>query len=158
MDLYDLIHSIRGMLAIAMFEFFLVFIAMCIDFISGYNKAKQRGEERNSYGMRRTVSKFILYSGSICISCGIDVVCGVSHLWDFLGILKLVNIPVVTSVISIFILVTELRSVWEKADKKQRKRAAESAALVGTLFNKDILRDAFTEALISASKEKEERA
>ena len=106
--------------------------------------------------MRRTVSKFILYAGSICIAWSIDAVCYVCQFWEFIHIPFLTNIPVFTSLITVFILITEIRSIWEKADAKQRRQAIKSAALLGSVLNKDMLKEAFTEALINA-KEKEDK-
>ena len=67
----------------------------------------------------------------------------------------LMKIPVVASILSVFILVTEVRSIWEKADAKQRRQAGKAAALLSSVFNKEMLKEAFTEALIS-TKDKEE--
>jgi hypothetical protein len=144
------------MLIVVVFEFFIVLFAMGWDFASGYYKAKLRGEDRNSYGLRRTVSKFILYAGSICIASGIDSICFVCHFWDFVHFSPLAKVPVVTSIVAVFILVTEVRSIWEKADAKQRRQAGKAAAMIGSVLNKDMLKEAFTEALINA-KDKEEK-
>ena len=149
--------GIDEMLIIAVFEFFLVIIAMVWDFFSGYYKAKLRGEERNSYGLRRTVSKFILYAGSVCIALGVDLICYVCQFWVFVRLPGLMHLPVVASLMAAFILVTEGRSIWEKADAKQRRAAAKSARLMSSLFTKDSLRDAFTEALVEAAKRKEDK-
>lgn len=151
-----MIWEMRGMLIISIFELVLVLFAMSWDFASGYYKAKLRGEDRNSYGMRRTVSKFILYAGSVCIAWSIDAVCYVCKFWEFIHFSFLTNMPVITSLITVFILITEIRSIWEKADEKQLRQAAKSAALIGSVLNKDMLKDAFTEALITA-KEKENK-
>lgn len=156
MDVIKMIWEMRGLLVISIFEMILVLFAMSWDFASGYYKAKLRGEERNSYGMRRTVSKFILYAGSVCIAWSIDAVCYVCQFWEFIHIPFLTNIPVFTSLITVFILVTEIRSIWEKADAKQIRQAGKTAALIGSVLSKDILKEAFTEALIS-SKNKENK-
>lgn len=148
--------GIYEMLIVVVFEFFIVLFAMGWDFASGYYKAKLRGEDRNSYGLRRTVSKFILYAGSICIASGIDSICFVCHFWDFVHFSPLAKVPVVTSIVAVFILVTEVRSIWEKADAKQRRQAGKAAAMIGSVLNKDMLKEAFTEALINA-KDKEEK-
>ena len=129
---------------------------MVRDFASGYYKAKLSGEDRNSYGLRRTVSKFILYAGSICIASGIDSICFVCHFWDFVHFSPLAKVPVVTSIVAVFILVTEVRSIWEKADAKQRRQAGKAAAMISSVLNKEMLKEAFTEALINA-KDKEEK-
>ena len=144
------------MMIIVVFEFFLVFIAMGWDFCSGYYKAKLRHEDRNSYGLRRTVSKFILYAGSICIACGVDSISYVCHFWAFVHLHPLMQIPVVSSIVAVFILVTEGRSIWEKADAKQRRQAAKSIDLLSSLINQESLKEAFTEVLIEA-KDKEEK-
>ena len=86
----------RELLTVVVFEMFIVMVAMGWDFASGYYKAKLRGEERNSYGMRRTVSKFILYAGSVCIACGIDSVCYECRFWEFIHLPFLTNVPVVS--------------------------------------------------------------
>lgn len=148
--------GIYEMLIIVIFEFFVVLFAMGWDFASGYYKAKIRGEERNSYGLRRTVSKFILYAGSICIASGIDSISFVCHFWEFVHMPPLMRVPVVSSIIAVFILVTEVRSIWEKADAKQRRQAGKAAQLIGSVFNKEMLKDALSEVLISA-KDKEEK-
>lgn len=147
--------GIYDMLIIVIFEFFIVLFAMGWDFASGYYKAKLRHESRNSYGLRRTVSKFILYAGSLCIACGIDSISFVCRFWEFIHLSPLMKIPVVASILSVFILVTEVRSIWEKADAKQRRQAGKAAALLSSVFNKEMLKEAFTEALIS-TKDKEE--
>ena len=108
-----MICSMRELLTVVVFEMFIVMVAMGWDFASGYYKAKLRGEERNSYGMRRTVSKFILYAGSVCIACGIDSVCYVCRFWEFIHLPFLTNVPVVSSIVTVFILITEVRSIWE---------------------------------------------
>lgn len=147
--------GIYEMLIIVIFEFFVVFIAMAWDFCSGYYKAKLRKEERNSYGLRRTVSKFILYAGSLCIACGIDSISFVCRFWEFVHLSPLMSIPIVASIVAIFILVTEVRSIWEKADAKQRRQAGKTAALIGSVFNKEMLKDTLTEVLVSVKEGKE---
>lgn len=149
-------NGMYEMLIIVIFEFFVVLFAMGWDFASGYYKAKIRGEDRNSYGLRRTVSKFILYAGSICIASGIDSISFICHFWEFVHMSPLMRIPVVTSIIAVFILVTEVRSIWEKADAKQRRQAGKAAELIGSVFNKEMLKNAITEVLISA-KDKENK-
>lgn len=148
--------GITELLIIAVFEVFVVLFAMGWDFASGYYKARLRGEDRNSYGLRRTVSKFILYAGSMGIACGIDSICFVCKFWAFIHLPPLTLIPVVSSIIAVFILVTEVRSIWEKADAKQRRQAGKTAELLGKVINKDTLVEAFTQALVD-SKNKEGR-
>lgn len=153
MKMFDGIYE---MLIIVIFEFFVMFIAMGWDFCSGYYKAKLRKEDRNSYGLRRTVSKFILYAGSLCIACGIDSISFVCRFWEFVHLSPLMQVPVVASIVAVFILVTEVRSIWEKADAKQRRQAGKAAQLISSVLNKEMLKDALTEVLVSV-KNKEEK-
>lgn len=147
-------EGIYEMLILTIFEFFVVLIAMGWDFCSGYYKAKLRHEERNSYGLRRTVSKFILYAGSVCIASGIDSICYVCKFWEFIHLAPLSRVPVVTSIIAVFILVTEVRSIWEKADAKQRRQANKTAQLVSKVLTKDILTDVLANAIKKVQEEK----
>ena len=78
------------------------------------------------------------------------------HFWDFVHFSPLAKVPVVTSIVAVFILVTEVWSIWEKADAKQRRQAGKAAAMIGSVLNKEMLKEAFTEALINA-KDKEEK-
>lgn len=62
--------------------------------------------------------------------------------------------------ITVFILITEIRSIWEKADAKQRRQAEKVAALAGNVLTKDIchvLKEAFTEAIITAKEKEKEK-
>lgn len=153
MKMFD---GISELLIIVIFEFFVVLFAMSWDFASGYYKARLRGESRTSYGLRRTVSKFILYAGSICIASGIDSICYVCRFWEVIHLPPLTRVPVVSSIVAVFILVTEVRSIWEKADAKQRRQAGRTAEMIGKVINKELLKEALTEALIN-SKEKEKQ-
>lgn len=146
--------GITEMLIIVIFEIFVVIVAMGCDFSSGYYKAKLRKEARDSFGLRRTVSKFILYEGSMIIACGIDSICYVCKFWMFIHVPALTNIPVVASIVAVFILVTEVRSIWEKADAKQRRQAGKTAEMIGKVINKETLAEVIKETLIN-TKEKE---
>ena len=154
MEFFKMICSMRELLTVVVFEMFIVMVAMGWDFASGYYKAKLRGEERNSCGMRRTVSKFILYAGSVCIACGIDSVCYVCRFWEFIHLPFLTNVPVVSSIVTVFILITEVRSIWEKADAKQRRQAIKTADMIGKVVTQKVLEDALINALSNAMNKK----
>lgn len=148
----EIFEGITKLLIIVVFEVLLVTVAMSWDFASGYHKAKLRGEKRNSYGMKRTVSKFILYFGSITIALGIDCTCYVCKFFDFVHLPFLMTVPVFASMISIFIMVIELRSIWEKAEDKARRQAKDTVQTVSSIVKSEIL-----DILLSTMKEKEER-
>lgn len=147
----EIFEGITKLLIIVIFEVLLVTVAMSWDFASGYHKAKIRGEKRNSYGMKRTVSKFILYFGSMTIALGVDSICYVCKFFDFVHLSFLMSIPVFASVLSVFILVIELRSIWEKAEDKARRQVEEAVQTVSSLMNNELLK-----TIVSTMKEKEE--
>ena len=148
----EIFEGITKLLIIVVFEVLLVTVAMSWDFASGYHKAKLRGEKRNSYGMKRTVSKFILYFGSMTIALGIDCICFVCKFFDFIHLPFLMSIPVFASILSIFIMVIELRSILEKAEDKARRQAEDAVHAVSGLMKNELLK-----TLVSTMKEKEEK-
>lgn len=129
----------------------IVFIAMMLDLVSGLRKAKQRGEIRSSWGLKRTLTKFITYEGSMMLACGVDVLIYFSKLFELFHLAPIVGVPVVTCLIGIFLLVVEFMSIREKADKKTKKDFSEVGdALVKLLDSKT-----FKEALVLAMKANE---
>lgn len=154
MKMFD---GISELLIIVIFEFFVVLFAMGWDFASGYYKARLRGESRTSYGLRRTISKFILYAGSLGIASGIDSICYVCRFWDFIHLSPLTRVPVVSSIIAVFILVTEVRSIWEKADAKQRREAGKTAELIGKVISREAIREVVSEAWVQLREKEKER-
>ena len=122
-----LFEGTRPMLAIAGACIGFVIMAMMIDLISGLYKAKQRKEVRTSYGLSRTVSKFILYCGSAMIAAMIDLMIHYSHLMILMKFAPLVGVPVVTC---LFLCVIEIKSIREKADEKVNKDVNEVARLL----------------------------
>ena len=50
-------NDLRLKLAIVLIMWLFVSIAMGVDLLAGWRKAKERGEARTSYGLRRTVNK-----------------------------------------------------------------------------------------------------
>ncbi|MDR2920170.1 MAG: phage holin family protein [Tannerella sp.] len=149
---FNIFDGIGTMLIIFCVEVFIVIGAMIIDFASGIHKAKLSGEIRSSYGLKRTMSKFILYVGGLCIACGIDSIFFVSQLWGLIGLSLLTKIPVVSTLVAIFSCVIEFRSVWEKAEDKHRKKAGETLDLLLSMVDKQTLIKSLSESLASAGK------
>ena len=128
----------------------IVFVAMIIDLASGLNKAKQRGEVRSSYGLSRSLSKFIMYEGGMLIAAGVDLLMHFSKLLIILHLNVLYGIPVITCILGIFLLIVEGLSVREKADDKTKTEISRVEQLAAKMINKDELVSAFTQALIDA--------
>ena len=107
------------MLLLAVFAMLLVIVAMVVDGVSGWNKAKLRGEARTSYGLSRSFSKFLVYQGILLITTCIDMLVHVGLIlfvdWNYC-------VPVVTILGGIVFCAVEIWSVYEKADAKAQKR------------------------------------
>ena len=136
-----LFEGTRNMLAIAGACIGFVILAMIIDLISGVYKARQRGEARTSYGLSRTVGKFILYSGSVIIAMMIDLMLHYSHLMILMKLAPLVGVPVVTCLLSVFLCIIEIKSIRERADEKTNKDVNEVARMLVELIGRERLRD-----------------
>jgi hypothetical protein len=146
--------GILNLLVFVCFEVLIVLIAMSVDFASGFYKARLRGEERDSYGLKRTVSKFILYIGSMCIAAGVDSIFFACGFWGIVHFSALLHIPVVSTIVAVFLCAVEMLSIWEKADRKRRNEAAKTAGLISELISKDTLREAIKEALLKTGDKK----
>ena len=136
-----LFEGTRPMLAIAGACIFFVILSMILDLISGLYKARQRGELRSSYGLSRTVSKFILYSGSVIIALMIDVMIHYSRLFVLMHLQPIVGVPIVTCLMSIFLCVIEFLSLREKAEEKTRKDMDRVAHILIDAVGRDRLRE-----------------
>ena len=136
-----LFEGTRNMLAIAGACIGFVILAMIIDLISGVYKARQRGAVRTSYGLSRTVGKFILYSGSVIIAMMIDLMLHYSHLMILMKLAPLVGVPVVTCLLSVFLCIIEIKSIRERADEKTNKDVNEVARMLVELIGRERLRD-----------------
>lgn len=119
----------------------LVLMAMIIDLGSGLYKAKQRGELRSSEALKRTLTKFISYEGGLVIAAMVDMLINMAHFFELFGINALSNIPVVTILVGIFLLIVEFMSVREKADEKTKKQQADTASVLAKLLTKEDIKE-----------------
>lgn len=132
----------------------IVFMAMIVDLVSGLYKAKQRNEIRSSWGLKRTLSKFIMYEGGMVIAAGIDLLIFLSKLFVLFHLDVLQGVPIITCIVGIFLLIVEFLSVREAADEKTKTEMSRVATAAATLVNKDDLVTAITTAIIEATKQK----
>ena len=149
--MYMLLRSITSMLSVIAVVMVIVLLAMVVDLLSGINKARQNGKMRTSWGLKRTVSKFIMYEGGLLIAAGVDVLMHASHLYDLLHLDAIRGVPFVTCLVGAFLCVVEFMSVHESADVKTKKEWADTARLIGQVVEKDALVDVIKDA-IKASK------
>ncbi len=141
----------KGNIQVVVLVMFLVFFAMIIDLISGIIKAKNRKELIQSQVLKRTITKFIVYEGSLIIASMVDVLIQVSNVLDFTKLTSFISVPIVTIFLGIFLLVVEFLSVREKADDKTRRRQEKTAREIIKLINSNEL-----QILTKALKEKED--
>jgi hypothetical protein len=119
-------------------EALIVFAAMSIDLTSGISKAKQRGEITTSRLLRKSVNKFITYEGSLFLGLLVDILIYISKLFEifhkFFNFEHLfLGIPIVSSIIAMFLVSIELKSIFEKADQKLSDTAADEFLLLKNL-------------------------
>ncbi len=129
------------LIAIILGIYLLVMIMILADLWSGIRKARQCGEARNSIGYRRTVSKFAQYFNMLIALTVMDAM-QMSAVW-FLEVYysyALWMFPFLTLLGALFLSFIELKSIYEKADEKQRfSKGAE--VLLELLKNKNDLKE-----------------
>lgn len=137
----------ESMISIVVAACIVVFMAMIIDLGSGLMKAKQRHEIRSSWGLKRTLNKFIMYEGGMLIAAGVDLLIHFSHLLQLFHLDLIYGIPVITCILGIFLLLVEFLSVREKADEKTKTEIARAADAASKLISADDLAEAIAKAI-----------
>lgn len=146
-----MMEEIIPMMRVSCVACVLVLVAMAVDLVSGWRKARARGEAHNSYALRRSVTKFILYEGSMAIAVCIDVLLHFARMYTLLGADVLVGVPFVSCLVGILILVVEGLSVYEKADGKTRDKVRTLADALHRVLTRDEI-TAISEAIERARK------
>lgn len=141
------------MLMVVVLAMIIVVLAMTVDLVSGLIKAKQRGEIRSSYGLKRTLNKFVLYEGGMLIAAGIDLLIQLSHLLQLFPLKAIEGVPVITLVVGIYLLIVEALSVREKADQKVRDDMRKAKELLEKVITKEDIADILSEVIERRSKD-----
>lgn len=131
----------------------IVLVAMMIDLASGLYKAKLRNEIRSSWGLKRSLSKFIMYEGGLMIAFGADILIYFSKIFELFHLHIIVGIPIVSCLVGIFLLVVEYISIREKRDKKTKKDFSEAGALLVSLMESKTFKDAMAKAVENAKEQ-----
>jgi uncharacterized membrane protein len=118
----------------------LVFLAMAIDLIAGLRKAKKRGEIRSSWGLKRTIDKFVSYEGAMLIAAMADVMVFFCHVWEIVGLKMLQGVPVLSCVLAVFLLLVEFISVREKADEKTKTEISRAGDVLKNVTREEVLK------------------
>ncbi len=144
------------MLGIIVLACLIVLFAMVIDLVSGLHKAKQRKEIRSSWGLKRSLTKFITYEGGMLIAAGVDVLMYLCHLPDIIHVEAIKGVPLITCLLGIFLLVVEFISVKEKADEKTKTEMSRVERIAEKVIDKNELVDALKQAIIESRKHQDD--
>jgi len=137
--------EVRFRLAIVGIMWLFVAIAITLDLISGWRKAKERSEARTSYGLRRTVTKTVLYYAMMLFA----------FMFDCIGMFFYAQ-PYVTFVAAGFLIFIEAKSILEKAHDKDRRKIGNSLKELSQIFdNRDDLLKGLFQLVKQLSQEKE---
>jgi hypothetical protein len=115
--------------------YFLVLVVIFLDLWAGIRKAKARGEYRSSVGLRKTVEKIGKYYNMIFVMTVIDAMqmITIAHI-DLEINFHVPIIPILTFLSCIFVGFIELKSVYEKAEDKEKAEITETAKIVGKVI------------------------
>lgn len=149
----NIVTSLTPLLLYVVIAFAIVFIAMMVDLAAGLYKAKLRGEARRSELLKRTMYKFTLYEGGMCIAALIDVCVYLCHGFELFGISILHGVPVVSFLIAIFLCIVEGLSVREKADDKIHSEISRAAMLAKHILTRDEWIEVLAGAITKAQEE-----
>ena len=131
----------------------IILVGMMWDLAVGIRKAQERGEARTSYGLARTATKMLTYYGAFGIGACIDVLLHVGRVWQLVGLSDtLESVPVVATLIAIFLCVIEGVSILENADTKAKKRMGKVADVALTAASKTELVELLARAIVAAQE------
>lgn len=131
----------------------IILVGMMWDLAVGIRKAQERGEARTSYGLARTATKMLTYYGAFGIGACIDVLLHVGRVWQLVGLADtLDSVPVVATLIAIFLCIIEGVSILENADTKAKKRMGKVADVALTAASKTELVELLARAIVAAQE------
>lgn len=131
----------------------IILVGMMWDLAVGIRKAQERGEARTSYGLARTATKMLTYYGAFGIGACIDVLLHVGRVWQLVGLSDtLDSVPVVATLIAIFLCIIEGVSILENADTKAKKRMGKVADVALTAASKTELVELLARAITAAQE------
>lgn len=124
------------MYMLAVIVMFMVLVAIAVDFVSGWRKAKLRGDERTSYAASRTFTKILIYEGICLIGICMDTM---THFAWVMFMDSAYYVPLIAILFGIVLCIVEAWSVREKAEEKQRKRMDDAAAALANVLDKETI-------------------
>ena len=146
-------HTLIDMSRLLAMDAVIILVGMMWDLAVGIRKAMERGEARTSYGLARTATKMLTYYGAFGIGACIDVLLHVGRVWQLVGLADtLESVPVVATLIAIFLCVIEGVSILENADTKAKKRMGKVADVALTAASKTELVELLARAIVAAQE------
>lgn len=143
----DYAHILRGLPVMFLIEavaMVVVIIAIGMDLMFGWRKAKIRGEARTSYAFSRTITKFALYEGVMLICLGIDTL--IHFVWaQFADSVHCV--PLSSVLAAVVLCVVEIWSMHEKADEKTRHNVEKAIKIVAEALPREDIKEIAKAAL-----------
>jgi hypothetical protein len=135
MELTEILKRIFPQIVMLAVMYFLVLAVIFLDLWAGVRKAKIRGEYRSSFGLRKTVEKIGKYYNMIFVITVIDAMqmIAIAQINPQINV-NLPILPILTFVGSIFVGFIELKSVYEKAEDKEKAEIAQTAKIVGKVI------------------------
>ena len=105
----------------------MVLVAIIVDLASGWHKAKRLGQARTSKALRRTISKINSYYSCLLLLSMVDVALYLIDIWARFGVPEL---PYFAGVGTVFIIIIELRSVYENRSFNDPQTPDEDEAIL----------------------------
>ena len=105
----------------------MVLVAIFVDLAAGWRKAKRLGQARTSKALRRTVSKINSYYSCLLLLSMVDVALYLIDVWERFGVPEL---PYFAALGTVFILIIELRSVYENRSFNDPQAPDEDEAIL----------------------------
>lgn len=123
-------HGATDMIRITVVAITLVMLAAIIDLGFGLTKAGIRKEFRSSWGLKRTALKVLLYTGVLLVLGFVDALIHMSRMYTIFGWNEMLGIPILVIGMGIFLLVVEVRSMFESADQKTKTEINRGAEML----------------------------
>lgn len=130
----EIFEGLGVMYLLSVIVMIAVVVAMAVDFVSGWRKAKIRGDDHTSYAASRSLTKFLIYEGILIIGVCIDTM--IHFVW-FMFMESNYIVPLMSIAWGIILCVVEGWSVKEKADQKSRKRMDEAAKALANVLDRE---------------------
>ena len=126
------VSKVQPLLWIFAFIYIVVLLFVTLDLWSGVRKAKRAGQYRSSFGFRKTVAKLAQYLNLLLAITGVDALQMLAlHSYQ----VDLPMFPALTLIAAVFIGFIEGKSIFEKAEDKERAKMAEAARLAGEILS-----------------------